>query len=181
MNERGGVSSTIVDELSGLLASMGKRLATNQRSPVPMVSVEDLIDLPVEREVEAPPVVARPPGEDEPLDEEEEAACDEGVIELEDGVDVDDVEPAKPLSLAEARKYAERLLEFVSINEEHVKRAGPSNTRDYTRDTDVLVQTLAQMHVTSATKQVSLLNWARPMPRPIVLNSSSDEEDAAGA
>ena len=91
------------------------------------------------------------------------------------------VEPAKPLSLAEARKYAERLLEFVSINEEHVKRAGPSNTRDYTRDTDVLVQTLAQMHVTSATKQVSLLNWARPMPRPIVLNSSSDEEDAAGA
>ena len=80
-----------MDELSGLLASMGKRLATNQRSPVPMVSVEDLIDLPVEREVEAPPVVARPPGEDEPSDEEEEAASDEGVIELEDGVDVDDV------------------------------------------------------------------------------------------
>ena len=58
--------------------------------------------------------------------------------------------------------FPERLHEFVSMNEEHVKQAGPSNKRNYPLDMDVLMRALLQMNVTSRTharaRQVSLMN-----------------------
>ena len=159
MDERGGLPSAVVDHLSNLLTNMGKKLATNHRCSVPMVSVQELVDMPIERVVEAPPVVSRAPDEVEDVDEaQEDTGQDDGMIELDNDVDVDDIEPMNPLTISEARTYAERLHEFVSINEEHIKRAGPSNKRDYPLDMDVLLNALLQMNVTSRTRQVSLID-----------------------
>ncbi len=54
-------------------------------------------------------------------------------------VEVNDVEPLPQLTLGEAMICASRLLEFVVVNNDFVKKAGPSSKRDYPRDLDVLV------------------------------------------
>ena len=46
-DERGGLPAHTVNELSNLLANMGKKLVTNQRSLVPMVSLQDLVGMPI--------------------------------------------------------------------------------------------------------------------------------------
>ena len=47
---------------------------------------------------------------------------------------MNDIEPLPLLPLGEARICASRLLEFVVVNNEFVKKAGPSSKRDYSRD-----------------------------------------------
>ncbi len=74
---------------------------------------------------------------------------------------MNDVEPL-PLTLGEARICASRLLEFVVVNNDFVKKAGPSSKRDYPRDLDVLVQALWFMNETSHSRQASILNWFVP-------------------
>jgi hypothetical protein len=77
---------------------------------------------------------------------------------LENEIEVDDIEPLAPLSLREARVYARRLSEFVTINMDYIKRAGSSTMRDYTHDLDALVQTLACIWETSRARKRNLLS-----------------------
>ena len=90
----------------------------------------------------------------------EDYECDTDAFDGD--VEVNDVEPLPPLTLGEARICASRLLEFVVVNNDFVKKAGPSSKRDYSRDLDVLVQALGSMNETSRSRQASLLNWFVP-------------------
>ncbi len=75
---------------------------------------------------------------------------------------MNDVEPLPPLTLGKAKICASRLLEFVVVDNDFVKKAGPSSKRDYPRDLDVLVQALGSMNETSRSRQASILNWFVP-------------------
>ena len=93
--------------------------------------------------------------------ESEDNECDTDAFDGD--VEVNDVEPLPPLTLGEARICASRLLlEFVVVNNDFVKKAGPSSKRDYPRDLDVLVQALGSMNETSRSRQASILNWFVP-------------------
>ena len=80
------------------------------------------------------------------------------------------------MSMKEAKEVAQRLLEFVTINKDHIKRAGPNNKRDYPHDVDVLSQALAQMNVTSKTRQTSMMAFAVPIPRPVYVSDDDEAE-----
>ncbi len=67
---------------------------------------------------------------------------------------MNDVEPLPPLTQGEARICASRLLEFAIVNNDFVKKAGPSSKRNYPRDLDVLVQALGYMNE-SCNRQLS--------------------------
>ncbi len=54
----------------------------------------------------------------------------DGQDDFESEVEVDDIEPPPPLSLREAREYANRLFEFVTINNVFIMRAGSSSSSD---------------------------------------------------
>ena len=162
-DESPGLSSDIVDSLSEMLKNMGRKLALPDQPPVSMASVCDLLDLPVERIVEEPPVF------DEMEDVEEEGGevrgedVDDDILEeFGSALEVDDIEPLPPLSLREARDYAGRLLEFVTINQDFIKRDGSSSTRDYSKDLDALIQALACVRETTRTRQGNLLTWLVP-------------------
>ncbi len=74
----------------------------------------------------------------------EEDADDDIREEFGSALEVDDIdEPLPTLSLREARDYARRLMEFVTINQEFIKRDGSSSSRDYSNDLDALIQALA--------------------------------------
>jgi hypothetical protein len=158
-DESTGLPSDVVDALSDMLKKMGQRMALPDHPPVPMTSVSGLFDIVEERIVEEPPVV-------------EVNIVDE--VEVHDGVDVqddfeneaklDDIEAPPPLSLIVARDYANRLLEFVTINIEFIKRAGTSSSRDYLRDLDMLSQVLANVRETSSTRQTNMLLWMSIAP-----------------
>ncbi len=110
-----------------------------------------------------------PPVLDEMEDVEEEGGevrgedVDDDVLEeFGSALEVDDIEPLLPLSLREARDYAGRLLEFVTINQDFIKRDGSSSTRDYSKDLDALIQVLACVRETTRTRQGNLLTWLVP-------------------
>ena len=111
--------------------------------------------MPIERVVEAPLEVEVIQDVENEVDNDE----GEGYDDFDCDVEVDDIEPLPPLSLSEARDYAARLLEFVTINHEHIKRAGSSSNRDYSRDIDVLNQASTNVRETSYTRQSNLLSW----------------------
>ena len=90
--------------------------------------------------------------------EGEEVADDVLNYALGNEIEVDDIEPLAPLSLREARVYASRMFEFVTINIDYIKRAG-SSTRDYSNDLDALVQVLACVRETTRTRQGNLMSW----------------------
>ncbi len=140
-DESSGLPSDIVDALSDILKKMGQRMPLPDHPPVPMASVSELLDMVEERVIVEPPVVeviANVAGEVEVVHDGEDVQDD-----FESEVDVNDVEPHPPLSLREAREYASRLLELVTINNEFIKRAGTSSSRHYPRDLDVLSQVSA--------------------------------------
>jgi len=120
-----------------------------------MASVGELLDMPIERDVEAPLDVEVI----QIVENEDDNDEGEGDDDFECDVEVDDIEPFSPLSLSEARYYATRLLEFVTINDDHIKQAGSSSNRDYSRDIDVLNQALMYVRETSTTRQSNLLSW----------------------
>ena len=174
-NERGGLPADIVDDLSTLLQNLGKKISVGTVQ-VKMATAVELLDLPAERVTEAPPVLTEEPEESATAEEAEEATVEGQLIEMSNDIDVDEIEPPPPMSLKEAREAAHRLLEFVTINKDHVKRAGPSNKRDYVHDVDVLSQALAQMNVTSKTRQTSMMAFAVAIPRPVYVSDDDDAE-----
>jgi hypothetical protein len=120
-----------------------------------MATVHELLDMPIERVVEAPPEVEVIQALEDEVDNDD----GEGNDDFDCDIEVDDIEPLPPLSLREARDYASRLSEFITINHEHIKRGGSSANRDYTRDIDVLNQALMNVRETSTTRQSNLLSW----------------------
>ena len=154
-DESSGLPSDIVDSLSEMLKNMGRKLALPNQPPVSMASVCDLLDLPVERIVEEPPVLDVMEDVEEVCEDDDDATREEYRSSLE----VDDIEPLPPLSLREARGYAARLMEFVTINQDFIKRDGSSSTRDYSNDIDALIQALACVRETTRTRQANLLTW----------------------
>ncbi len=93
-----------------------------------------------ERIVEEPPIVDVVEDEGAEGEHEGEEVADDDLNDaLGNEIEVDDIEPLAPLSLREARVYTSRLIEFVTINIDYIKRAGSSTTRDYSHDLDALV------------------------------------------
>ena len=161
-DEASGLPSHIVDELSDMLKKMGQRMALPDHPPVQMASLNELLDIVEERVIEEPPAVEviANVGDEVEVDHDGEDVQDD----FESEVEVNDVEPPPPLSLCEAREYANRLFEFVTISKDFIKRAGTSSSRDYPRDLDVLSQALANVRETSSTRQTSLLSWMSRAP-----------------
>ncbi len=116
-----------------------------------MATVGELLSMPIERVVEAPLEVEVIQVFEIEVDNDE----GEGDDEFDCDVEVDDIKPLPPLSLSEARDYATRLLEFVTITHEHIKRAGSGSNRDYSRDIDVLNQALMDVWETSTTRNLT--------------------------
>ena len=83
------------------------------------------------------------------------------MIDLENDIDVDDVEPMPLLTLQEAKQYMERIYEFVVVNKDQVQEAGCSNFHDLMRDAGALNEAISCMRVTSRSQQSSLLRWMR--------------------
>ena len=154
-DESSGLPSDIADLLSDMLKRIGLKIGLPNSPPVCMATVGELLDMPIERVVEAPPEVEVI----QVVENEDDDDEGEGVNDFDCDIEVDDIEPLPPLSLSEARDYATRLLEFVTINHEHIKRAGSSSNRDYSRDIDVLNQVLMNVKETSTTRQSNLLSW----------------------
>ena len=123
-----------------------------------MATVEDLIEMPAEQAIVCPLDENSAAIEDTP-DDEEEDETDEAMIDIRQDVDVDDVEPLPPLTLAQAKEYAERMFEFVSLNREQVQIAGCTDQRDFLRDADALRDAIGSMHITNNTRQTSILSW----------------------
>jgi hypothetical protein len=111
-DESSGLPSDIVDSLSEMVKNMGRKLALPNQPPVSMASVCDLLDLPVERIVEEPPVFDVMEDAEEVCEDDDDATREEFGSSLEVG----DIESLPPLSLREARGYAARLMDFVTIN-----------------------------------------------------------------
>ena len=132
---------------------MGRKLALPDQPPVSMASVCDLLDLPVERIVEEPLVF----DVIEDVEEEGGEVCEEDVDdaipeEFGSALEVDDIEPLPPLSLREARNYVGWFMEFVTINQDSIKRDGSSSTRDCSNDLDAPNQALACVRETTRTR-----------------------------
>ena len=93
-DESSGLPSEIVDSLSDMLKNMGRKLALPNNPPIGMASVYELLDMAIERIIEAPPLVMDASGivveevEDD-VDEQEDFASD---------LEVDEVEALPPLS-----------------------------------------------------------------------------------
>jgi hypothetical protein len=107
---------------------MDRRLALPNNPHIAMASVNDMLDMAIERIIEAPPVVMDASGMavlkelEDYIDEQEDFASD---------AEVDEVEALPPLYLHEARDHCILLLDSVTINHHYVKREGPrSNHRD---------------------------------------------------
>jgi hypothetical protein len=155
-DESSGLPPKIVDSLFDMLKNMGRKLALPNNPPIAMASDNELLDMAIERIIEAPPLVmdaSRIVVEEveDDVDEQEDFASD---------LEVDEVEALPPLSLREARDYCNRLLEFVTINHHFVKREGPRNNHhDYIRDLDAISQALDSMRETNSTRQSSLMSW----------------------
>ena len=56
-DENNGLSCEIMDELSEMLKSMGRRMAAPNQQPIEMSTVSELLDIQIERMIEAPPQV----------------------------------------------------------------------------------------------------------------------------
>jgi hypothetical protein len=143
-----------------MVKNMGWKLALSDQPPVSMASICDLLDLPVELIFEEPPVFDMM----EDVEEKDGEVCGEDVDddileEFGSALEVDDIEPLPPLSLREARDYDGRLMEFVTINQDFLKRDGSSCTRDYSKDLYALIQALACVRETTRTRQGTLLTW----------------------
>jgi hypothetical protein len=154
-DESSGLPSDIVDLLSEMLKNMGRKLALPNQPPVSMASVCDFLDSPVERIAEEPPVFDVMEDVEEVCEDDDDATREE----FESSLEVDDIEPLPPLSLREARGYATRLMEFVTINQDFIKRDGSSSTRDYSNDIDALIQALACVREATRSRQANLLTW----------------------
>ena len=131
-------------------------LISASATPIRMMEVQDLVDMPAERVVMEPHAAAVPDGlELEPmaLEEEEEEVA---MIETLDDVDVDEIEPLPPLNLNEAKIYVERLFEFVCINKDQVQEAGCTNKRNFFSDVDALREAIGSMRLTANTRQTSI-------------------------
>ena len=155
-DEKVGIPHEIVEELSEMLKSLGKKMVEPNKPPIAMASVGELLDIEVERIIEAPPQILEGAGteEDDVVSEENDDILDA----FGGDVEVDNVEPLPILTLNEARLYASRLHEFVVVNNEFVKKAGPSIKRDSSRDLDVLIQALGSMSETTRSRQANLLD-----------------------
>ena len=137
-DERVGLPTSIIDDLSALLMDMGKKVS-NTSVPIPMASLAELVDMHLEREVFetiSSTLVGDVVGDDED--------GDDGLLsQIDDDVDVDEIDPLPPFTLDEAKLAMERVYEFVYIHKPFVQRAGRSNLRDYAKDADALRDALA--------------------------------------
>ena len=88
-----------------------------------MLTASELLDIEIERMIEAPPqVVEGMESEEQDIEFDEIGDCefDGEVDEFGGEVEVDDIDPLPLLTLDEAKLYASRLHELVVVNNEFV-------------------------------------------------------------
>lgn len=157
-----GVSQEVIDELSSLLSNLGKSLAVNKNTPIPMLEAVELLDMELEREVfEHHSIVIGDleDGDSNVEEDEDEPSMLEGEtngIKLCEVGQVDDKEPSPTLSLAQAKDMTEKLFNFVSENNLLIIQAGTSRSADYVSMADTLRFAIQRMNISKATRQTSI-------------------------
>jgi len=116
-DENIGLPCDIMEELSKMLVSLGRRMAAPSQQPIGMATVSELLDISIGRMIEAPHHMSEGMETEQQVEfesEDNEYENDNGVFGGD--VEVGEVEPLPLLTLDEARLYASRSYGFEGVN-----------------------------------------------------------------
>lgn len=151
------VPDDLLQELSGLLSELSFKLASSPDASVPMCDVMDTLDLPIERQVFDPPHMNSVEDDDEADGEEDDDAAEPRQRALLD-IDIDEQEPERVMTIADAKIAAAKLFAFVSENGAAFNRIVGTKTRTTNGVLlmDAIREGVDRMVVTTQTRQATL-------------------------
>jgi hypothetical protein len=156
-----GVSPQDIEDLSSMLAKLGRSLSRDAHGCVQMIEAEDLIDMELEREVFDPPTTEIDTSEQDQENDDDDGhmgvlESEENAISIWEGGDVDEKDPPPLLTLSQAKDVSEKLFAFVSENCALVKQAGTRMHADYVDMADTIRFAIQRMSKSTNTRQASI-------------------------